>query len=107
MIASSSSSPPTRIDCDTTIPPSEITATSLVPPPMSTTIEPVGSPTGSPAPIAAAHRSLDQVRLAGAGAETGLLDRPLLDPGHAGGDADDHPRVRPTVLVDLLDEVPQ
>ena len=54
MIASSSSSPPTRIDCETTIPPSEITATSLVPPPMSTTIEPVGSPTGSPAPIAAA-----------------------------------------------------
>ena len=38
----------------TTMPPSEITATSLVPPPMSTTIEPVGSPTGSPAPIAAA-----------------------------------------------------
>ena len=36
------------------MPPSEITATSLVPPPMSTTIEPVGSPTGSPAPIAAA-----------------------------------------------------
>ena len=43
-----------RIDCDTTIPPSEITATSLVPPPMSTTMLPVGSPTGSPAPIAAA-----------------------------------------------------
>src|ERR1700735_4319597 len=54
MIDSSSSSPPTRIDCETTIPPSEITATSLVPPPMSTTIEPVGSPTGRPAPIAAA-----------------------------------------------------
>ena len=43
-----------RIDCDTTMPPSEITATSLVPPPMSTTMLPVGSPTGSPAPIAAA-----------------------------------------------------
>ncbi len=54
MIASSISSPPTRIDCETTIPPSEITATSEVPPPMSTTIEPVGSPTGRPAPIAAA-----------------------------------------------------
>ena len=36
------------------MPPSEITATSLVPPPMSTIIEPVGSPTGRPAPIAAA-----------------------------------------------------
>src|SRR5215213_7806565 len=54
MIASSSSSPPMRIDCETTIPPSEITATSEVPPPMSTTMFPVGSPTGSPAPIAAA-----------------------------------------------------
>ena len=54
MIASSSSSPPTRIDWETTIPPSEMTATSLVPPPMSTTIDPVGSPTGRPAPIAAA-----------------------------------------------------
>src|SRR5579875_1496089 len=42
------------LDCETTIPPSEIPATSLVPPPMSTTIEPVGSPTGRPAPIAAA-----------------------------------------------------
>jgi hypothetical protein len=54
MIASSSSSPPIRIDWDTTMPPSEITATSLVPPPMSTTMFPVGSPTGSPAPMAAA-----------------------------------------------------
>ena len=31
-----------------------LTATSVVPPPMSTTIEPVGSATGRPAPIAAA-----------------------------------------------------
>src|SRR5947209_6390780 len=54
MIASSSSSPPTRIDCETTMPPRLMTATSEVPPPMSTTIEPVGSPTGSPAPMAAA-----------------------------------------------------
>ncbi len=53
-IASSISSPPTRIESETTIPPSEITATSLVPPPMSRIIEPVGSATGSPAPIAAA-----------------------------------------------------
>ena len=54
MIASSSSSPPTRIDWLTTIPPSEITATSVVPPPMSTIMLPVASDTGSPAPIAAA-----------------------------------------------------
>src|ERR687890_160658 len=84
MIASSSSSPPTRIDWLTTMPPSEITATSLVPPPMSTTIEPVGSPTGSPAPIAAAMGSSMR---------------------YAGRDADHDARVRPAVLVHLLDEV--
>jgi hypothetical protein len=50
----SSSSPPVRIDWLVTMPPSEITATSVVPPPMSTTMLPVGSCTGSPAPIAAA-----------------------------------------------------
>src|ERR671933_780136 len=36
------------------MPPSDSTATSVVPPPMSTIIDPVGSVTGSPAPIAAA-----------------------------------------------------
>ena len=36
------------------MPPSEMTATSVVPPPMSTIMFPVGSETGSPAPIAAA-----------------------------------------------------
>ena len=39
------------------MPPSEITPTSVVPPPMSTTIEPVASETGRPAPIAAAMGS--------------------------------------------------
>jgi hypothetical protein len=57
MIASSSSSPPMRIDVLVTMPPSEITATSVVPPPMSTTMFPVGSWIGSPAPIAAAMGS--------------------------------------------------
>src|SRR5918992_4073323 len=57
MIASSISSPPTRMDCETTIPPSEMTATSVVPPPTSTIMFPVGSATGSPAPIAAAMGS--------------------------------------------------
>jgi hypothetical protein len=56
-IASSILSPPTRIDCEYTIPESEMTATSVVPPPMSTTMLPVGSVTGSPAPIAAAMGS--------------------------------------------------
>ncbi len=54
MIASSSSSPPTRIDWLVTTPPSEMTATSVVPPPMSTIMLPVGSCTGRPAPMAAA-----------------------------------------------------
>ena len=48
------SSPPMRIERETTMPPSEMTATSVVPPPMSTISEPDGSDTGSPAPIAAA-----------------------------------------------------
>src|SRR4028119_1994059 len=54
MIASSSSSPAMRTLWLVTIPPREMTATSVVPPPMSTTMLPVGSCTGSPAPIAAA-----------------------------------------------------
>ena len=57
MIALSSSSPATRIDWAVTMPPSEITATSVVPPPMSTTMLPVASWTGSPEPIAAAMGS--------------------------------------------------
>ena len=57
MMASSSSSPPIRTDWLVTIPPSEITATSVVPPPMSTTMLPVGSCTGRPAPMAAAMGS--------------------------------------------------
>ena len=37
-----------------TMPASEMIATSHVPPPMSTIIDPAGSETGSPTPIAAA-----------------------------------------------------
>ena len=57
MIALSSSSPPTRTDSEHTMPPREMTATSDVPPPMSTTMLPVGSWTGRPAPMAAAMGS--------------------------------------------------
>jgi hypothetical protein len=53
-MASSNSSPPMRIDWLVTMPPREMTATSVVPPPMSTTMLPVGSWTGRPAPMAAA-----------------------------------------------------
>src|ERR1700733_1333605 len=113
-MASSSSSPPIRIDCETTIPPSEITATSVVPPPTSTTIEPIGSGTGKPAPVAAPsgpdpprHRLLDQVGAAGAGREAGLLDRAFLDPGNPGGDTDDDARTGEAVGAGRLDEVAQ
>ena len=53
------------------------------------------------------HRLLDQVGLARSGRQAGLLDGALLDPGHPGGHADHHARVRPAVLVHLLDEVAQ
>ena len=54
MIDSSILSPPTRTLCEYTMPAREMTATSVVPPPMSTTMLPLGSVIGSPAPIAAA-----------------------------------------------------
>ncbi len=53
-ISVSISSPAVRMEVATTMPPMEITATSVVPPPMSTIMEPPGSITGRPAPIAAA-----------------------------------------------------
>lgn len=56
-MASSILSPPTRMDCEYTMPAREMTATSVVPPPMSTTMLPVGSVTGRPAPMAAAMGS--------------------------------------------------
>src|ERR1044072_752279 len=107
MIDSSSSSPPMRIDWLTTMPPSEITATSLVPPPMSATTDPPGLPPPRARADRGRHRLLDEVRLAGAGGRARLLDRALLDARHAGGHADDDARMRPAVLMDLLDEVAQ
>jgi hypothetical protein len=53
------------------------------------------------------HRLLDQVCLAGAGREAGLLHRPLLDSGHPRGNADDDPRVGEAAGVKRGDEVPQ
>ena len=54
---SSNLSPATRTEQDVTMSPSEMTATSAVPPPISTTMLPVGSATGRPAPMAAAMGS--------------------------------------------------
>ena len=53
------------------------------------------------------HRLLDQIGLAGACGQRRILDRALLDSGHAGRHTDDHARVRKAVLVHLLDEVAQ
>ncbi len=53
-MASSISSPPTRIEVSATSPDSAMTAISVVPPPMSMTMFPVGVSTGRPTPIAAA-----------------------------------------------------
>ena len=57
MIASSMSSPATRTESLVAISPKEMMAISVVPPPMSTTMEPRASSTGSPAPNAAAMGS--------------------------------------------------
>ena len=54
MIASSIFTPPMRMERDVTTPPRLMTAASVVPPPTSTTMEPMGSKTGRPLPIAAA-----------------------------------------------------
>ena len=62
---------------------------------------------GQPGADRGGHRLLDQVGVAGARGERRLLDRALLDAGHAGGHAHDDARVREAVLVHLLDEVPE
>ena len=56
-IASSKRSPPMRTESENTTPFSDSMAISVVPPPMSTTIEPIASSTGRPAPMAAAMGS--------------------------------------------------
>ena len=57
MMASSIFWPPTRTEREMTTPFMDSTAISDVPPPMSTTIEPLASSTGRPAPMAAAMGS--------------------------------------------------
>ncbi len=105
MIASSSSSPPTRIDCDTTMPPSEITATSLVPAADVNDHRAGRLADRESGADCGGHRLLNQVRLASARTEAGFLNRALLNAGHSGGDANHNARVRPAVLMNLLDEV--
>src|SRR3972149_769704 len=56
-MASSMRSPATRTDSLTTMPYMEMTAASVRPPPISTTMLPLGDPTGMRAPMAAARGS--------------------------------------------------
>ncbi len=89
------------------MPPRESTATSVVPPPISTTMEPVGSVTGRPAPIAAAiGSSISQTLLAPADSADSWMARrsTAVEPdGHA--DDDLRPGERPAVVMHLADEM--
>ena len=92
------------MDWETTMSPREMTATSVVPPPMSMIRLPVGSlrETGADR---GRHRLLDQIGLARARAQAGLLDRALLYAGHAGGNAHDHPGMGEAAVIGAFDEV--
>ena len=77
-----------RAEREVTISPREMTATSEVPPPISTTMLPVASLTGRPAPIAAAHRLIDQADVFRACAAGRVMHGALFHLGYAGGDTD-------------------
>jgi hypothetical protein len=59
---------------------------------MSTTMEPLASDTGRPAPMAGGHGFFNQVHIAGAGALGGFADGAALDLGGAAGHANDDAR---------------
>ena len=101
------SSPPMRIERETTMPPSEMTATSVVPPPMSTISEPGRLGHRQPGADRGGHRLLDEAGPARAGVERRVADGALLDLGHAGRDAEQHPRPRDQAhpVVHLVHEV--
>ena len=82
-----------------------MTATSLVPPPMSTIMLPVGSLTGRPAPMAAAMGSSIRYAARAPAVMVASSTARRSTPVTPGGHADHHPRMRPAVLVHLLDEV--
>jgi hypothetical protein len=66
---------------------------------MSTTIDPVGSVTGRPAPIASGHRLLDQEHPPRPRALGRFLDRAPLDRGRPRRHADDHARAREAAAI--------
>src|ERR1043165_7049822 len=88
------------------MPPSDRTATSVVPPPISTTMEPVGSVTGRPAPIAAAIGSSISHTLPAAAPSGGSRVGGVLGGGGGGGHADHDLRMgEAAAVVNLRDEV--
>src|SRR5215813_8505496 len=93
------------------MPPSDRIATSVVPPPMSTTIEPVGSVTGRPAPIAAAIGSSISHTLRAPALSTAVERRAIQESaesagGRARGHADHDLRMsKASAVVHLRDEV--
>ena len=80
-------SPAERTLRECTMPASEMIATSHVPPPMSTIIEPAGSETGSPTPIAAAigssTRKTSPTPAACAASSTARFSTSVMSPGTA------------------------
>ena len=88
------------------MPAMEMTATSVVPPPMSTTMLPVGSVMGRPAPIAATIACSTRIHLGGLGPIRRIADGALLHLRDLARDADDDARAHPDLpVVRLLDEV--
>ena len=84
-----------------------MTATSVVPPPMSTIRRPGRLADRQAGADRGGHRLLDEPGPAGAGVERRVADGALLDLGHAGRDAEEHPRPgdHADPGVDLVDEV--
>jgi hypothetical protein len=78
-----------------------------VPPPISTTIEPVGVGNRQAGADRGSHRLLDQVNLAGTGADGRFADGAAFNLGRATGHADDDARARAEQLgvMHLLDEL--
>src|SRR5262249_7386609 len=110
MISRSISSPAVRVEWLSTMPPREMTATSGVPPPVSPTMQPGGSMIRRAGAQRGGHRLFDQVGLAGAGVEGGVVDGALLDLGDTARDADYDARPRDAEAVALVhgaDEVVQ
>ena len=89
------------------MPPRLMTATSVVPPPMSTMRLPGRLADRQAGADRGGHRLLDEAGPARAGVEGGVADGALLDLGHAGRDAEQHPRSRDHAdpVVDPLHEV--